>query len=98
MPPCGSVKLLWLEIVLDQFPCTSGWPSASFGPVHLPDAIFGNDFSYPIPPPIGVWAGLVCGALVCCALVFSAVSSAANPMTGASDNAAMIRLDKPSFR
>src|SRR5262245_49738655 len=38
-PPCGRVKLLWLPIVFDQCPCTSGWPSASRGPVHSPDAI-----------------------------------------------------------
>src|SRR5262245_56048263 len=38
-PPCGRVKLLWLPIVLDQCPCTSGWPSASRRPVHSPDAI-----------------------------------------------------------
>src|SRR6186713_86316 len=36
-PPWGSVKLLWLPMVLDQCPCTSGWPSARTGPVSRPD-------------------------------------------------------------
>ena len=35
-PPCGSVKLLWLPIVFDQCPWTSGCPSGSRAPVHSP--------------------------------------------------------------
>ncbi len=51
VPPWGSVKLLWLAMVLDQKPCTSGWPSGRRLPVHLPCAIGVTVFSRWMPPP-----------------------------------------------
>src|SRR5690606_30242656 len=44
-PASGSVKLLWLAMVLDQWPCTSGWPSGRRGPAHSPEWMTGT-----VPP------------------------------------------------